>query len=201
MSAALMIYSTSLYTFANERQRIINNDVTRVAVDQFSRYLRGTSYPESTQRIADSVEAAEANRLVFYSDIDGDGRSEKVEYYLTGPANAGTLNLKVYQPIMSTIPPTYGAASDSGTVVLSAVRNTSGPLFTYYWFDSSLTPPSLVAYTSGQVSAPLSAAQMSAVVGVGIRLVVNEVPRIAKGNVELTTTVQIRQRFNGGLQP
>jgi prepilin-type N-terminal cleavage/methylation domain-containing protein len=200
LGAVLAVYVTSLYAFANQRQRMINNDVTRVAVDQLSRYLRAVSYPESTQRIADAIEVAQPNDIVFYTDLSGDGLSDKVEYYISGPANQASLKMKSVAPNMGAVPPSYGAYTQDGIVVLSAIRTVACPVvFTYYWVDSSYSPNRLVAYTAAQLAAPLSASQRAAIVAIGIRLVANEVPLIAKGDVELSTTVQIRQRYNGGL--
>lgn len=193
LGAVLAVYVTTLYGFANERQRTINSDVTRVAIDQLSRYVRAISYPESTQRIADAVEVSQPNDFVFYTDLDGDGHNDKVEYYVTSTGNPGreSMKMKTWVPNMNAIPPSYGSASTDGTVVLTAIVNSAGPIFTYYKFNT--TSNQLEAFT------PSTANDRAIIVAVGIRVVVNEVPQIAKGNVELQTTVQIRQRYNGGL--
>lgn len=193
LGAVLAVYVTSLYAFANQRQRMVNNDVTRVAIDQLSRYIRAISYPESTQRIADAIEVSQPNDFVFYTDLDGNGRNDKVEYYVTSTGNPGkeSLKMKSAAPNMGSTPPSYGAYTTDGTVVLTAIRNSAGPIFRYYRFNT----------TSNQIEAftPTTANDRSTIVAVGIRVVVNEVPKIAKGDVELETVIQVRQRYNGGL--
>jgi prepilin-type N-terminal cleavage/methylation domain-containing protein len=193
LAAVMAVYVSSLYAFANERQRMVNNDVTRVAIDQLSRYIRAISYPASTQRIADAIEVSLPNDFVFYTDLEGNGSSDKVEYYITNTGNPGreSLKMKTAAPVMSTTPPSYGAYSTDGLVVLTAIRNSTGPIFTYYRFNT--TSNQLEAFT------PTTAIDRSTIVAVGIRVVVNEVPKIARGDVELQTAVQIRQRYNGGL--
>ena len=204
LAAVLAVYVSSLYAFAGERQRMVNGDVTRVAVDQLSRYIRSITFPESTQRIADAIVVAQPNDIVFYTDLDatvtGVGGNDKVEYCISGPANQASLMMKTAAPNMSTVPPSYGAYTTNGVVVLSAIDQSKCPVvFTYYWVDAAPNPDALTAYTAAQVAAGLSDSQRAAIVAVGIRVVANEVPLIAKGAVELSTIVQIRQRYNGGL--
>ncbi len=75
------------------------------------------------------LEFAQAQTLIFYSDVDGDGLTEKIEYSLDGT----NLERKLTEP--------GGSLDYSGeavtTIMLEGVRNGADPLFKYY--DESYT--------------------------------------------------------------
>lgn len=82
------------------------------------------------------IEDVQNQSLVFYSDIDGDGSSEKVRYFLTG----NNLTKGVIDPTGS--PPQYSQANEVLTTIASYINNQTTAIFTY--FDSNnnqLTAP------------------------------------------------------------
>jgi type II secretory pathway component PulJ len=65
--------------------------------------------------------------LVFYADADGDGKTERIHYYLEN----GLLKKGVRLP--SGTPVTYAAGDATVSTVATAIYNTnSEPIFTYY---------------------------------------------------------------------
>ncbi|MCD6149229.1 prepilin-type N-terminal cleavage/methylation domain-containing protein [bacterium] len=76
--------------------------------------------------------SANENDLVIYSDIDKDGVTEKVHYYLSG----GALKAGITDPAGA--PPAYPAGDQTVNDVSRYVVNTSAPVFSYYDSDNNL---------------------------------------------------------------
>jgi len=70
--------------------------------------------------------SANENDLVIYSDIDKDGVTERVHYYLSG----GALKTGITDP--AGLPPVYPAGDQIVNDVSKYVVNTSTPVFSYY---------------------------------------------------------------------
>ncbi|MCZ7663911.1 MAG: prepilin-type N-terminal cleavage/methylation domain-containing protein [Thermoleophilia bacterium] len=79
MAAAILgIYSSALHTFAAQQVRIQNQDDARLAINQMSRYLRMAASSASNQTTrSDAIAYAQAQDVVFYADLDGDGDTDK----------------------------------------------------------------------------------------------------------------------------
>ena len=190
MAAAILgIYSSALHTFAAQQVRIQNQDDARLAINQMSRYLRMAASSEAnlTTR-SDAIAYAQAQDIVFYADLDGDGDTDKARYYLSGLA----LRMQTAAPDMSQAPPVY-PAYQTDAVIIEGVRNGAAPLFRYSTYDEgagSLVP---LASTS-------TFDDREKILAVDISLVVNEIPELTASSIELDTRVQIRQRYDGGLE-
>jgi prepilin-type N-terminal cleavage/methylation domain-containing protein len=196
-AAMLGLYYGVMRSFADTGNRIINQDDARTAANQITRYIRMAGSSASNQTsVSDAVALALPQELVFFTDIDGNGRAEKVRYYLVGQ----TMKMATVAPTMSDNPPSYPAYTTDGVVVMNGIRNGAATIFTYYQMNPAyLTNPipsndNLVVMTN-----PTSASDRAKILAVGITLYVNEAPKLSKGNVELYSLAQIRQRYNGGL--
>lgn len=74
------------------------------------------------------VESGDDFDVEVYLDIDNDGDTERVHYYL----NAGSLYRGVTNPVAG-LPITYPATDDTTTLVASSIINTNAdPVFSYY---------------------------------------------------------------------
>ena len=191
IAAAVFGFLFSLTNVFNSQEaRIQNQDDARTAINQVSRYIRmATSSADNQTSQSNSIANASPQDLEFYCDLDGDGIAEKARYYLSGT----TLKMQSVDPnwVLTPTPHwTYPAYTIDGIVVQNAVLNGSGPVFRYYKNVSG----SMVEFT------PNTAALRQLVVTVGISVTVNEKPKLAKGNVQLATNVEIRQRYEGGLK-
>ena len=84
---------------------------------------------------------------------------------------------------------------------MDGIQNGATPMFTYYKMNPAYaTNPVPANDTLVVIANPTSAADLTSIVAVGIKLYVNDSPAgISKGNVALDTLIQIRQRYNGGL--
>ena len=189
-AAVLALYGGVARSTADQGTRIDNQDSARMAMYEMSRFVRAACSSESNlTSVSDSLLLAGPQELIFFADLDADDRAEKIRYYLSDT----TLRMQTAEPDTSTTPPSYpaGYGTDS-IVILDGVRNGTAPIFTYFGYDQDTA--ALYA-----IPTPNTEALRRAVVAVGIRLVVNEKPELARGGVEVSTRVQIRQRYNGGL--
>jgi len=188
--AVLLLFSNVSGAFHSQGVRIQNQDDARSAINQMARFIRmAASSADNMTTLSNSIATALPQDIEFYCDVDGDGISEKMRYYLDGT----TLRNQTAAPLwISGSDPhwEYPAYETDGVVVQDAVRNGGEPVFCYYRYNGS----ELEEFT------PTTAADRRGIVTVSILVRVNERPELAQGNVELSTTVQIRQRFNGGLE-
>ncbi len=176
--------------FNSQGTRIVNQDDARTAINQVARYIRmATSSADNQTSQTNSIATALPQDIEFYCDLDGDGIAEKARYYLQGTS----LKMQTVEPTWVLTPSphyAYLAYTTNGSVVQNAVMNGASPVFTYFKEVSG----TMVAFT------PNTAALRQQVVTIGISLTVNEQPKLARGNVQLATNVEIRQRYQGGLQ-
>ncbi len=176
--------------FHSQQVRVQNQDDARIAVNQIARYLRmATSSADNQTSQSNAVLTALPQDVEFYCDIDGDDVAEKARYYLAG----GSLRMQSVDPVWVTSPQpqwTYPAYDEDGVVIQNGIRNGGDPLFTYFRYVSG----------SLQEFSPVTAADRQRIVTIAVSLTVNEIPELARGNVQLATEVQIRQRYEGGLE-
>ncbi len=188
-AAILGVLSSLTGVFASQGVRIQNQDDARSALNEVTRYLRMvTSSADNQTSQSNSIADASSQAVEFYCDLDGDGIVEKARYYLQGT----TLKLQTVEPTWVLTPTAhwvYPAYTIDGVVIQNAVINGANPVFRYYRY----TGGALVEFT------PDTAALRQQIVTISISLTVNEAPKLARGNVVLTTDVQIRQRYEGGL--
>jgi prepilin-type N-terminal cleavage/methylation domain-containing protein len=188
--AILMIFSSLSRAFDSQVVRIQNQDDARTAVNQMARYLRmATSSADNMTSQSDAIASALPQSLEFYCDLDSDSVADKVTYYL----EETTLRMMTVSPTWVTGSNPhyeYPAYTTDGIVIQDAVRNGTQAVFTYYKYSGG----TIVAFT------PVSAADRALIVTVSMNVTVNERPELARGNVVLSSDVQIRQRYEGGLQ-
>jgi type II secretory pathway pseudopilin PulG len=188
--AVIMAFSNMSGVFHSQGARIQNQDDARTAINEITRYIRmATSSVDNMTSQSNAIATALPQDIEFYCDIDGDGTAEKVRYHLSGT----TLYMQTAEPQAIPGAPyfTYPAYETNGLIIQDAVRNGAQPIFTYYYLKADGTL---------QEFAPATDADRQAVVTVAVSLIVNERPDLAKGNVELATEVQIRQRYLGGIK-
>ena len=98
-------------------------DETNASVSSLVKEIRTAQYGDNG---AYPIEFADYQNIVFYSDIDIDGDSEKVRYFLDGT------DLKKVTTEPSGVPPQYLPADAKTKVVATNVRNGGSPLFYYF---------------------------------------------------------------------
>ncbi len=188
--ALLGLYAGLHRTTADQQVRVLNQDSARLALYEMTRYIRAACSSDSNVTSAsDSIAVAGPQELVFFVDLDGDGNAERARYYLSNK----TLRMQTAKPNTSVTPHTYpaGYSSDS-IVILSGVVNGSSPVFTYYGYNDKTNELYPIAN-------PNTEGLRRDIVTIGISLAVNEKPEIAKGPVQLSTQVLVRQRYDGGI--
>lgn len=118
------------------------------------------------------LESAHSNDLIFYSDIDADGKTERVHYF----SEAGSLKMGIRKP-SDGVPPTYASGDESVSVLANYVVNEDGNVFSYYGLN-------------GQVlSNPVEA---DAVRMIKVRLEINIDPIKAPNNINIESLATLR---------
>jgi len=112
-------YRSRFVTFQN----LINVDDANRNISTMIRELRNVRAGENG---AYPLEKALDQEIVFYSDIDYDGQSERVRYTL----NQDQLIKGVIEP--TGFPPSYPVSNEKVKVVSENVKNSSEPIFYYY---------------------------------------------------------------------
>ena len=128
-------------------QRIMNN----AALTSFGSYLdvdeanRGISIMvreirniRPADNAAYPLERAQDQEMIFYSDVDYDGDTDRVRYTLSGTSFVkGIINPVGY-------PATYPQANEKVKTIAEKVRNDTDPIFYYYngdWPDDTINNP------------------------------------------------------------
>lgn len=116
---------------------------------------------------------ANTNQITFFDDIDSDGLTEKISYYLNGTS----LTKSVIEPGADLL---YGGTAVI-TVVLTDVRNGGTPIFTYY--DKNYTG------TQSPMSSPVEVVKVKLV---GLSLTVNSVNSLNSYPLHIETKIERR---------
>jgi prepilin-type N-terminal cleavage/methylation domain-containing protein len=197
-TAVLMVLQGTTKVFNSQEVRMLNQDDARTAINQMARYIRMATSSEDNQiTLSNAIATAEAQNIEFYCDVDGDFKAEKTRYYVDG----SVLMSQTMQPrwIAGTTTPSttqprwvYDAYDNTGVVIENRVRNGAEPMFTYYRYVDE--------HGTLEVFAPSTELLRREIVTIGITIKVGERPDLAAKDVVLSTDVQIRQRYQGGLK-
>jgi type II secretory pathway pseudopilin PulG len=128
ISVLLLSALFGLQQIAGENQSIISRHTNEVEIANSNmstmvKEIRNAHYGDNGAFL---VESANTQSLIFYSDINLDGDTEKIRYFLDGTL----LKKGVIQP--QGFPVTYPANTEVVTIVAEDVRNGELPLFYYY---------------------------------------------------------------------
>lgn len=157
--------------------RIFNNELN--LVDDARKILRPmaneirSASPSANGAYA--IESASTSSLVFFSDISGDSKTERVRYFLSGTT------LKKGIKTASGNPATYG--TEVVTDVVSGLRNGSSAVFEYY--DTNYTGSS----TSTPLTYPISTDSIRLV---KITFVIDAISTDAISSTTVSTQVSLR---------
>ncbi|MFA7654287.1 MAG: prepilin-type N-terminal cleavage/methylation domain-containing protein [Candidatus Magasanikbacteria bacterium] len=124
-----------------------------------------------------AIESVGTSSIVFYSNIDEDSWRERVHYFLMDKI----LKKGITKP--SGNPLTYDLASETVSEAVHDIANTSTPIFYFYGenydgVSNTSTLPSPVAVTAVRV--------------VGIKLVLEEDPRLSPAPLQIEGKVEVR---------
>jgi prepilin-type N-terminal cleavage/methylation domain-containing protein len=122
-----------------------------------------------------SIEMADDNNFIFFTDIDGDGLKERVRYFLDN----NTFKKGIIIPSGS--PLQYLSINETITDVVNDIINDTIPIFTYY--DTSYNG------SSDPLSTPISISNIRLV---KITLIIDADPNRPPAPMTVTTEVNIR---------
>lgn len=128
ITSILIILIYSFMSNAMLLQRFISEQSTAISEAQqgvglFTKEVREARYSDTGAYI---IENADAQEIIFYSDIDADFLTEKVHYYFDDE----NFYKGVIEPSGSPI--TYDDNNETETIISSYIVNGSDPIFTYY---------------------------------------------------------------------
>lgn len=110
------------YRFSFEEMQAVEE--TRGGIDIMTKEIREAQPSENG---AYPIVTANDQEFIFYADVDQDGQTERVRYFLEG----AQLKKGVIQPT-ATIPVDYPIDQEQVSVVASYIRNGTDPIFYYY---------------------------------------------------------------------
>ena len=152
---ALVILSTvgagllSLQFILGQNQVIVfknylSADEANTAVSMFIKEVRTAREGDNAAYVFDTIEDQE---IVFYSDIDFDGETEKIRYTLNGSLlEKGTIEPVGY-------PATYPEDQEKIRTLTEIIRNGSTPVFYYYnedWPEDDINNPLILGQRLAQ---------------------------------------------------
>jgi type II secretory pathway pseudopilin PulG len=98
------------------------------------RTIKNAEDPDSDKGLLD---IADANNIVFYTNMDTDDEPEKVQYQVSGTDLIQT----VTQPVSSTKPWVYTGTVESTTIADNLTNDASNPLFAYHIDGATVSLP------------------------------------------------------------
>lgn len=96
--------------------------------------IKNAEDPDSDKGLLD---VADANNIIFYSNMDTDDEPEKVQYQVSDADLVRT----VTQPLTSTQPWVYTGTVESTTIADNLTNDASNPLFAYYIDGATVSLP------------------------------------------------------------
>lgn len=174
--AAVMIFAKVVQNRAYSMEMGKASFIVSRSVGDISKYLRKARQSDSG---AHPIVSADDNDIVFYSDYDKDGSTERLHVYL----NDGTVFMGIRNPSES-FPVTYQSGDEYVTELARYIVNTeSDPMFSYYNRD----------YPADTVNNPVATpADVSEIRLVKIFLKINIDPNNAPDNIQQETFIEIR---------
>ena len=175
-AATTLLFSKMMKNKAYALEMGRSSFVVSRSVGDLTQYLRRARQSDAG---AYPIVSASDNDLVFYSDYDKDGKTERLHVYLS--------NGKVYMGVRSpsaTYPVTYTAGDESTTQLADHIVNTSSDhMFSYYNKD----------YPADIVNNPVATpADVSVIRLVKISLKINIDLNRAPDNIQQETFVELR---------
>ncbi|MEX1997959.1 MAG: type II secretion system protein [Candidatus Andersenbacteria bacterium] len=148
-----------------------STDTARLQLKRIAKLLREARYADTG---AYPLLEVSPQRIIFFANADTDATTERIRYELNGT------NLERGMVKPSGDPLTYDLAQEQVTVVTSAVRNGSDPIFTYYTGDYPADPT------------PLTPTDLTEVKYIQFRLLIDADPAIDPPAIEVVSQVQLR---------
>ncbi len=148
-----------------------STESARVHLKRLSKSLRELRVSDTG---AYPLAAAQPQKIVFYSDVDQDGLTERIRYELEGT------DLKRGVIVPGGDPLVYDENTEEVSTAVGAVRNGATPIFIYYSGD----------YPAD--SEPLSSSDVTEVKYLQFRLIIDVDPNQEPDPVEVMSQVQLR---------
>ena len=178
--ATVLIFSKTMKSKSYSMEMGKSAFVVSRSVSDLTQYLRRTRQSDAGLY---PIVTADDNDLVFYSDYDKDGDTERLHVYFTGATD--TVSMGVREPSFTVFPPTYAAGDGETFTLAEHIVNdpVNDPMFSYYNKD----------YPGDTDHNPVATpAVVSEIRLVKIFLKINIDPNNAPDNIQQETFVELR---------
>ncbi len=176
LTSGFVVYYFSNYSFTFEQQQQVGQ--AQSALTQMIREIRkARPGDDGSWPLVQTDDAV----FIFYADVNGDNRSDRVRYFLSG----NELRRGIIQP--TAVPVTYPVANEVITTLMTSVEATSSPIFRYYNGDWP-------ADTTNNPLSPANRILNTRFVKIDVRL--NQTTNFAAEPFELSSGVSIRSMKN-----
>ncbi len=131
--AAFSAYYFKNYSFSYEEQQVIGQ-----AQGSLTQMLREIRKARNGDNGSWPLIQTDDTTFIFYADITGDGKSDRIRYFLSGTE----LKRGIIQP--TAVPVTYPLANETITTLANYVDATNSAIFTYYngnWPSDTVNNP------------------------------------------------------------
>lgn len=174
--ATILVFSKTIKNKSYSLEMGKSSFVVSRSMGDLTQYMRRARQSDSGSY---PIVSADDNDLVFYSDYDKDGITERLHAYLSN----GHVYLGIREP-SSTFPPTYAGGDGTTMEMAKQIVNTSSdPMFSYYNKD----------YPEDTEHNPVSTpADISSIRLVKLFLKINIDPNRAPDNIQQETFVELR---------
>ena len=157
--------------FMQSRDQALAQDTLRKVMDSLAKELREAQNADNGSYL---IEAAQAQSIVFYADIDNDDHRERIRYFL----ESTSLKKGVIEPTVN--PVTYPTGSEAISVIVTNVRNQDA---TFSYFDENYTG------TEEPLDYPIN---LNEVTLVHMNFIVDIDPNLPPSPLSIETSVMIR---------
>lgn len=139
LSSILIVALLRFLTIGYPLSRItyLQTRSTETARVQLRRMAKAIRQARSSDTGAFAIEEASPQRLIFYTDVNGDNVTERMRYELSGTNLIRGVTVPTGNPLQ------YNVNTETSTTITSSVRNGANPIFVYYDGDFPENPDPL----------------------------------------------------------
>lgn len=141
MAASILMFIVLFKDQSADAAKIASGEKASNSIEKMANEIRKINRGENGNYFFQIVEP---QRIAFFSDVDGDSLTEKIEYVLDGTE----IKRNLTEPGVAL---DYSGVAET-SVVVDNVRNGANPIFTYYDSDYTGSEPALNPVNAADVS-------------------------------------------------
>ncbi len=176
LAVVMLLWRVSTENYAAGFEEVQQLDqVTQSARQMMNEIREARDGDDGSYPLAEALD----QEIIFFSDVDSDGRTERIHYLLSG----NELRRGMVEPTGD--PPTYELSNETWKVIANTVNNQTTPVFTFY--DRN--------YPGDEVNNPLvESERLLNTRAVKLHLVISLSDNFAAGEITWDTMVKMRNQ-------